>query len=315
MLINILQDIASEGDANLDLPDQKALLKAKINAAAREIYYSTDVENSLTEGVFNFDVSQNQVTLPWFVGEVRGYRWYDSTRRIEHQDIRNRYNSEAGYGVWLDSFREKYRSALMRDITNESVLRFSIPKVEDSDIIIAVEGTTDHSANIVEEVTLAAESLTAETIKNFKSPIVSISKNRLSNFDITVKDVEDRVVSLLPNCLLSPSFITIQVIDDINRSLNAVSGIEVLYKKTFIPLESDYASFFGSDIYDKAIFWKYNEHKTSNTLDAAAAFQLKCTQALLQISTSREVSRHTKIGFAPSPSFNMFPHAFKRRKY
>lgn len=313
MLLDILKDIAADGDGQITTGAQRNLIVKRVNDAAKEIYESTDIEGCLDESVFDIDVNQNQVSFPWHVYQLRGFRWYENRDMISFHDQRNRYNP-GGSEIWNYKFREKRRSALQRDITNESVLNFTIPKAEASPIVISIEGPTDRASRLIETLTIPAGSLSVQSIQNFKSPVISISKNRLTDSDITVTDVDNRILGLLPNCLYEVQYLTVQVLDSLLRSLSAVQGIECLFKMSYVPFSDDSSSFFGSSLYDKAIYWKYKEHR-SETIESAAPFQAKCGQVLSQIATSNQSNKIAKIGFARTPYFNVFSHAHKRRRY
>lgn len=303
-LRNIISEIAANEGVSLTNSSEKSLLVARINRAARELYHTKTLFGSLFEEVFDLNVSANQVSLPWYVKHVKAIRWFDGRYAIDLEDINNRYFSGPDTEIWRLRFREKERSPLAREISNESVLIFSIPLVESTDIVITIAGPTDNSALKTESVTIPAGSLSVLSIGNYKDPVKSIRKNRVTDNDVTVRDVDGNDLGIIPNHLLRSDYNVVQILDGESPPPDShQDAIEVLFEKQWTPFVNDDDEFIFGDDYDDAIIWKYMEHQ-SKDVENGLVYQEKCQQVIDNIWIKAKAGVKRRINFKPNAFFN-----------
>lgn len=308
-LRTILIDLGADLGIDITSDSERALAVHRINQAAQEIYEANDLIGSLREEVFDPNTTTQQVALPFYVGQIRGIRYYDSTsrQRITIQDIRSRWNHGMGNEVWMLRWRLiSNKWPLKQNINNQSALVLSVPMAEEVCFNVTIIGQTSNSTRINETITFCPGDLTHTTKNNWKN-IESIRKDITTKYDITVKDVDDVELSVIPNICHSPSYVILQVLD---YEISSQYAIEILYKLAYFPFKEDDEDFIvGHSSYDKAIYWKYLEHEYARNKDpdGALAAHTKCDEVISQIMNNNDSGTAKTINFAPNPYFQMYP--------
>lgn len=306
MLSDILTELSAEHGLVIDDPGERALAIRRVNKAAKEIYDMGDLFNLTDEVVVDLNVEEAQVTLPEYMGHVRGMRFYDRRYKVSLDNQFNRFQDGCDTEVWpIKNYREKSRSPLARNIDNESLLVFTIPLVENTNIEIAIQGSTSNSQRFSEKIALATGSLIARSLGNYKMPMFSIRKNIITSYDIIIKDVDDNELGRIPNCQYNSSYIVYQIYDNPYMNQGGPElAVEVLYKKRFIPFQNNDDQFIGGEDYDSAIIWKYLEHRAKDPKNAIL-FRGKCSEVLNGLTNDPDRGKRKKINFVPRPFFNM----------
>jgi len=243
-LINILTEVAAEEGIKLTELASKQKLVREVNKAARTLYHSDDLSYALYEQVFQIDEEQQQFTLPWYVGAVRGARHKDSMKRIDLKDMRPRYQTH-GWAQETYSFRVKYEVPNQRDIVNASSLVFTIPFVETEEVKITVQGSVANKTLVTEVVTIPIGSLTVTTINSFTEFLGprAITKNIRTIGDVTVTDASGNIIAIIPNILERSRYLLCQKHDHTEPSGLGVNCYEILYKHLYVPMLEDNDSF------------------------------------------------------------------------
>jgi len=300
-LLDILKMIEASDGISIENTAQKNLLVARVNEAAKELYEECDFREALGEEIFDFDKGSQVVALPWYVEYVRGWRLHHSRIPGMVDAMENRYNEGKGNETWFSKWREICHSPIMREISNESQLVFNVAEPEDEDVSITITGATVNADKTQETVTLIAGELSAVSLNPFLSPIINIQKSAPTKGNITVTDVEGNVLSVIPNHRTFALYKIVQIFDyDYLVMVDTSAQIEVLFKRRFSGLVNDYDEFLFGDKYDKAIFWKYKEHQ-ANDVEAAAAFEGKCSNVLRKIEENQAVAVRRVVNFRKSP--------------
>ena len=308
-LLDIQTDIAIEiGRAATD--GDKAARTYRINKAAEEIHDACDFEEGMDEAIFNFNPSTDGaqvITLPPYVFKVRGGRYADSRTPITIDDIHNRYNFQWNYEneTWYLKPRYKGQSPLARDIANQSTITLTIPVADTNAFTVVITGETDRANRISETVSFPVGTLSVESVGNYLR-IESIVKSRITDSDVTILDAESNELGKILNSEYQSQYTLYQIMDEEQGTTlpTNFSGMEILYKKKFQPFKNDQDCFLGTSRYDKAIFWKFMEHRVKDVKEAMA-FQQKCTQVLSQMFENDTAGKRRKINFKPSPYYNL----------
>jgi len=304
-LLDILIDLDMEvGKTTSDA--QKAARIYRVNKAAREVYRLAEPEEAGREEVFSLNVDSQQVALPAYVGNVRGMRYFDGRQAISLDDMRNRYNFNwAGENeLWYLQFRKKEISPLSREISNQSVLTFTLPIEEEESFSITITGKTDKSERISETLNFTTEDLQKTTEYNYVS-VESIVKSRITKYNLSIYDVEDNLVGEILNSEYQSYNQIYQIADTESfSSTNLVDSVEVWFKYKYQPFKNDNDCFLGTDIYDDAIVQMFLS-QTSKNKDDAVAYLAKANTILGQIFAQKQSGQRTKINFKPNPYLNL----------
>lgn len=308
MLLDILQDIAAKEGVYLDDPTQRSRTVMLVNQAAREIHEHIDIPESTSEGIFNINVESNQVAFPYFVEHIRAVRYYDGRERIDLDHGKNRWDYDYGNETWMLKWRQKKSSPFCREISNQSVLRLSIPLAEAAKFNVTVVGPTDNSARATEVLAFPVNTTEVQSVMNFKEPIESVSKDIITTYDLTIKDVEGNILAVIPNNQKESNYKIIQILDtDAQIGPSSYSSVEALYKETFKPALNDSDTFWGTSKYDKAIYWKYMEI-TASSPSSMGSYAAKFSDLIQKIQISNEAGLRKKINFRKPAFFNL-PYA------
>lgn len=307
-LRNILQDISSAFGIKLDNTEELAYTLTKVNEAAEELYGSCDLPGSLLEQVFQHtNEDTGQVSLPYYVGHVRGMRYVGLNARINIKDMRPRYHRNAWKNVDLLNYRIKSTSAALgREIKSGGQLTLTLAKVESAPVTVDLVCQTQYSESIKESLTIAAGDLTVT------STLVPVEVKSLvkttgpSAYNITVTDINGRVLAEIPNSEVSPCYTIVQVRDSfVFSSFTDTDTLtyEVLYKlrwKPFVNLSDE----FPCPGCDKLIFWKFSEHYASykeGSEERAILAAKKVEQLKGELFQNHEVGKDMDLEFGSNP--------------
>lgn len=314
MLKDLLTDIGMEvGKTSSDVDREARILR--INKAAEEVHEMYDLQEGKDEKLFTFSVDDSsQLALPPYIFQVRGMRLHDGRNTIELEDARNRYNFQwfAENDLWYLRYRKKKESCLSRDIDNQSILKVSVPLVEAEEFKVTITGSTDNSYRVSETLTFAPGDLVKETVANFTS-VESITKNIITKYNVIIKDVEDETLGMILNSEYQSYYNIYQIGDSEAFSLpEANSGVEVWFKYKMQPFKNDNDCFLGTSRYDKAIFWKFMEHRSKKVEDAVA-FAEKCGQAIAATLVGSDAGQRKVINFKPQPLYEIYDYGYTWR--
>lgn len=299
MVQDILNRISNaKGQLELTDPDILSAWLANINQAAREIYEQRDLLDQNISEIFDLSNTDTQIlALPWYVHSPK--KW----RNVDTGAIFNASQQSARFQWYPNDFNDWIfvrRSPLCREILNTGPFLLKLRKVETSPVIVRIAGTTPQSSNHEEEVTIPAGTLEKYTTSNWISA-VSISQDP-HDYDITIYDIDENIISIVPNHLSSVIYNHYRREDDICPfNSEKASKIEVLFKPVFRPLLTVNSSFQCGDRYDDAIMWKTLEHDALlNKDDVAAAnnaanmYNGKCESAIVALAMKSDTG-DTKV--------------------
>jgi hypothetical protein len=267
----IKADVASVIGVDLSNTNEAAMLLHKINKAAYEVYTAVDLVGSLFETLVSFNADSHRISLPSCVDAIRGLRWYQTPYTITLNDIRPHYQN-SGWGIQSLNFREVGRLPLSEQITNESTLRFRLPKVESRPIVLTVAGSSENSDYLTETLTIPAGQLEVESAENYLE-VKSLRKDAISRYNITVLDAADTELGIIPNNKLFNECLIVQVLPDSFSSMNMSTAVEVLFKYKWFPFSNDDDEFICTGYDDiialKTLEWHYLNLKDSKEISDA----------------------------------------------
>lgn len=300
----ILQQCGKKMGLNPSNPGSRTVLLRYANEAARELYMQADIEGSLMEAVFRVNGDQT-ISLPVYVGFVRAIRELATQQSWHINQMRPRYNQYNWKDVWK-GWRLRNRQALMTTISNQSVCVITTPEVENPPVVITITGSTNLAANITETIVLSSTAV--ETVNQYLD-IFLFEKDRPNNYDISLVDVDNKLLSVIPNNELDSEY---QIVDVSQAPwLSQVQSpfdnyMEVLYKQTLKYMFND-GDKYPCPNCDDAIVNKmlqlWNEEQ--NKADVAAAYDTKATRTIARLQEESNRATEDEISLASNPHDTM----------
>ena len=276
----ILAQAGSKMGLNPSAASSRATLLRFLNEAAIELYDQSDPAGSLMEQVFKVNGDQT-ISCPSCVGSIRGVREINTRIAWSINQMRPRYNQFN----WVDNWRNirlKNTQALMSTVTNASLGVLTVPVVETPSIEVTVSGPTPTATMASETVIMTSTSM--QTLNTY-TDYTSVKKNAINKYDITLSDVDGKVLTIIPNNQLSAQY---QIIDISQCPWLALSSstldhyVEILYKQALTWLSNDSDEFvfgpkYANILVNKMIQLWYEEQGKPNL---AMAFDAKATRSL-----------------------------------
>jgi len=261
---------------------QRAVLLRFVNEAAIELYQQSDMAGCLEEQYFAINGNQ-EISLPEYVGQVRAMRQADTQIAIKLSQMRPRYNDFNWEDGWRN-FRIKNQSALQQSIKNQSVVTISVAQVENPPIVVTISGSSDSASSISEQVTMT--SLNVNSINQYND-ITSVTKNTVNTCNVTITDVDNNILTVIPNNKLEAKYqiVDVSLMPWLCTSLSPQGNwVEVLYKKSLPWFQND-GDEFPAKGYDNIIVNKVLQlwYEEQGNVQSAVAYMSKATQSLAQI--------------------------------
>ncbi len=317
-LKHILEDIGSILGFDLTNADQVSYLTEQVNHAAVELYNSMDLPGSMREQIFQVsDVDNYQTSFPHYVDKIRAIRFYNTSGgKVRLEDMRPRYHMHRWGNQGILTYRiKRSNAALADDIENAAPITFSLPtsKVEAANVVITVIGKTASAERVQETVTLVAGQSNVTTGEGYEE-IISIIKQSVNNYNISITDIDGNVLGEIPNSELQTSYTIIQLRQDdfapLYNNQYPLNTLEVLYKVKFTGFRNLYDEFPAPKC-DKIIFWKFVEHFYAykpGMEQRALAAKIKVDGLLSELNTDDEMGKTIQIEYAPNPMFEAQKH-------
>lgn len=315
-LKHILQVAGAKTGLNPASTTSRQVLIRWANEACEEIYYESDIVNSQYEQAFRVNGDQT-ISMPWYVGPIRGIREVDSQIVWSTNRMRPRY---AQFN-WPDSWRNIRligERALQATITNQSVAVITVPVVENPPIQVTITGPTATASSVSETVTMT--SLQMQTANNFLD-ITSVKKNVINTCDVTITDIDGKVLTVIPNNRYDARY---QIYDVSICPWLAVATsslehyVEILFKWALMPLYNDADEFINTSKHDFVIVTKmvqiWNEEQ--GKADIAGALDAKASRSIARRTQDQNRNTEDAVNFIANPHDNLLPRVRPgRRKY
>jgi len=291
---------------------QRAVLLRFANEAADELYNQADIPGSLVEQVFKVNGDQT-ISLPAYVGRIRAIREYSSQVPWHINQMRPRYNQQNWKDCWRN-WRMKNQQCLQATITNQSVLVYTTAAVENPPVVVTVTGPTATATLATESVTLSSTQVTGTV--NFLD-LVSARKTSANNYDITISDVDGKLLTTIPNNELEAKY---QIVDvSLSPWLQQTQSqldhyVELLYKKIlpWYSLDSDEFPAYGYDnawVNKGLQLWMEEQGKA----DLAAGYDAKATRTVARRVEDENRATEDTVSLVDNPHDCIQPRIRPRR--
>lgn len=308
-LRNIIADLASEAGIRTEVANSKARLVSLINDAAKILFETNDLKNSYWEQVFQCGITDQQITLPWYVDGIRAIRDYDSQVPIETIDMAPRYMTNGWMEVVGYKWRiKKFRQPLKKNIANVGPFTLTLSAASTEAFTLWLTAKTASAYKIKESIQFAVGD-TAKTSTIHPEEVYDIEKSVLTSQDMVITDASANELSDIPNCCYKAEFTLIQVLDKY-QTLGQTKLVEILYKTRYVPMMDDYDNFICGDLYDKVIYFKtlalfYSRNTDEIALAKMQANEVAANTLMKQIGLNREQSIKMKIDFGQNRFRNL----------
>lgn len=300
----ILDQAGNKMGLNPSNTNERSVLLRFLNEAARELYAQADIEGTLMEQVFKVNGDQT-ISCPWYVGPIRGVREYASMQVWHVNQMRPRYNQFNWQDMWRN-LRLRNKQALMATVTNQAEGILTVPVVENPPIVVMVTGPTATGSSVNETVTMDAVS--KSTVNQFLD-YTTVTKDRVNTYDITLSDVDGKVLTVIPNCMTQAQYQIIDVSSCPWLSQNTSTFdnyLEILYKKTLTILSNDNDEFPGigfDDILVNKILQLWYEEQ--NKPELAIAYDAKATRTYARKQEEQNRDTEDLVAFVAHPHDTM----------
>lgn len=309
-LETILLDLATTGGLQIDDLNQRLYETMRVNKAAKEIYDSTELINSLrAQYVQVMNTEGFTISLPHYVGTIKAVRMAEPNIGLTMLDMRPRFQSKLWKGKNWDGWRLLGEYATCRELAEASVLTVTFRQMPEKSINVTITGMTQDATEDSEtlEFVLDSGDQFLTTTKSFLS-ITSITKNDTCAYDADVQDLQGNTLAVLPNNQLKSLYLWVQIFNPATlQSSFQMSGnqtyFEILWKYRFRPMINLQDEFMCPD-YDSAIVWKRREHIAAESTDPAetakaVGYAMKSAQLVKQKTESFTSSTEKIMNITP----------------
>ncbi len=277
MLRDILSELSEATSISLAGAENRAQLLRFVNRAAREYHSTADFPGTLFEQSFELHEEYQQISLPWYVDQVRLLRRINSRSRLNVETMTPRYHS-ARWKQPYHQVRVMSRRACHTPLTLESQITATIAVAQAEPFTVTITGQTPSASTITETLTFLAGDLTKTTTAQFSKDepigIESISKSAITTCDVSITDSSATEIALIPARLTNASHVILMTNDyDLGTYTNTTDNeVEILYKRIFTPVYYDTDEFFFPAL-ETAILWKARSYAHSMAKDEESRAQ------------------------------------------
>lgn len=290
----------------------RSILLWYLNEASRELYPQGDLPGSLMEQVFKVNGDQT-ISMPYYVGEMRGVREYASMQNWHVNKLRPRYNQFNWKDMWRN-YRLRGRQALMATVSNQSVGVISVPTIETPNVVVTLTGPTANATSISETITMdsSAELVNEVYLKYTTNQFLdytAVKKSSVSQNDVTLQDVDGKLLTIIPNTEFNAeySILDVSACPWLPQNTSTFDNyVEILYKQKLKILWNDadeYPCFDHDDILVNKIMQLWNEEQ--NKADVATAYDTKATRTLARLKRNANTETEDEIALVANPHDTM----------
>jgi hypothetical protein len=307
MLSDLLSRLSLVYDFKVNNTETREKTLALINAAGREMWAATDLPGSVMEQVFILDAAQNQVSLPWYVDQVRAMKWRTGGK-ITLTDARPRYH-HSPFRQTFDNYRVKHKTPLHTPLSAESQLRVELGAAETEPITVTIIGQTTTAMRTRQVLRILAGATEATTTLQFTTEapfgVTDIVKSARTTADVRIYDALDNEVAFIAASERRASNTIVAITDVDSPASTPANAVEVLYKLPYPELYYDEDTFNGMPMLEDAVYWlaRSNYHYTFTNEEAMAQAVLEkqnAMEVLAKIVENHDTATENKLQFGPN---------------
>lgn len=313
MLIDVLTRVAADTGYNPD--QQREILVRLLNVAAKELHSILEC-NAIKREVTLVITPDAVVTLPNFIGQLRGMRMHTNELPFDLHSIGQPRYTSTTLAFKFKNWRDLGEARTHTLPSSVGQLIISTARVEDNPVTLIISGKTNLANNVEERVLInAPEVLTANL---FDTEINKIACLEQRTCDIVIKDSNGTEIATLYNNDNQTRYKLVDV-SQIFWTLDTSAGeslIDVCYKLPLRQLLNDSDSFPAGDEYDNAwyhmtmhYFYKPINNKQDDSMTARSLALAACMSA--KDGMEQEIVKKVEYGrnkfFGIFRKFRYFP--------
>lgn len=306
MLIDVLTRLSA--DTGYHLTDQRASLINLTNRAADTIHKMLEC-NKMFREVTLVVSPDSVVTLPSYIGEIRGLRMHTNELPFDLHSIGSPRYTSSTLSFKFKNWRDLGESVVHTLPTLVGQLTIESNVVETTPVQLLISGQTNLAARIEETITLNAASKT--TVNLFGPQIYKIACLTERTGDIVIKDANGTEIATLYNTENQTRYKLIDV-SQVFWTLDTAAGesfIDLCYKVKASRLIKDTDSFYAGDDYDNAWYHMAMHHYfsplTGREVDSTTQHSLSVV-ALQSIKDGSEQEIVKKATFGRNKFYGLF---------
>lgn len=224
----MLKDILDFIQSRTDLASREDVLR-EINNAWREIWNTDDLPNSVFEMTVKPYDNTARISLPHYVGILRGVKANMGRLRVDLNTPRPYYQDEQYYQSPY-TWRVLGVSPLRTSISNASQLTLKISEPETEQFAVTVIGPTDNAVESKESIVFEIGETEALSKLRF-TDATSIVKDYLTKSDVNIFDADGNLMGEVPNLSYEARNTVIQITDKCLQCCNNCRCFDILFKK------------------------------------------------------------------------------------
>lgn len=203
----------------------------EINYAWDEIWNSDDLPDSLFEITLTPANNNALLSLPWYVGKLRGVKqnFGVARNRIELNTPRPYYQDET-YAQSPFVWRVLGTSPLVKTITNATTIDLTFTEPVTEVVTATLIGPNDNGSNVREQLVFDVGDTTKRSESRFVD-LTSVAKDIITDTDMEVLDANAARLAFVPNSAFDARNTIAQVTDKCFKVCNWCRCFDILYKK------------------------------------------------------------------------------------
>lgn len=203
----------------------------EINHAWREIWNSDDLPDSVFEITLTPVDNNSRISLPWYVGKLRGvkqnYGW--GRTRVELNTPRPYYQDD----VYIQSpftWRVLGTTPLIRSIINATTVDLTFTEPVTEQVVATLIGPNDNGNQVRELITFPVGETTLRSVNRYKD-LLTATKDTITNTDLIITDASSNELARVPNGEFEARNTIVQITDKCFAICNWCRCFDVLYKR------------------------------------------------------------------------------------
>jgi len=310
MLLDVLKRISA--DTGLHVVQKRETILAHMGQAAEEMHKLLECNKMYRE--VTLVVPPNKVvTLPSFIGELRGMRMHTNELPFDLNAISQPRYVSTTLAHKFKNWRDLGESAIQLSMTEASQITLSIPnsnvETNEADIVYKIAGPTASSTYIEEDITLSNGS---NSTTNIFTDVTSISSGDDRVFDVlATQTVDGTLLAVLGNNQTKTRYkwVDVSLIFWTLDTVDQGSLIDVLYKLPKTKLKNDTDSFYAGEDYDEPWYsmsmYQYLRNIQSRQQDAQG-YRVAALAMIEAAKDSSEQGIMKRIQFGRNKFYGLF---------
>ena len=224
----MLKDVLDFVRARTDLAREDAL--REVNYAWKELWNADDLPNSVFEIAVAPVDNNARISLPWFVGDIRGVKMNTWGRERIHLQTPRPWYQDDTYAQSPYTWKILGTSPLVHAVSNASTLTLRFNEAVTARTTVSLLGPNDNGALVRDQVIFEIGDTEHESVQRY-TDLSTITKDTITPANLTVFDANDTEIAIVPNDGFEAKNTIAQITDKCFKICNWCRCFDVLFKK------------------------------------------------------------------------------------